>query len=553
MKMALPTRNKQTDLNEKFNIQINMDMANLLLEYVMSSKPTQMHLANLKQLMDVVDIDAYGNNYDMKDRLILIRKILDLRTNKGLKRLSLIKEKIKEEDPSIAEFVDSIQWVSDGVTGAECNAIRDWVEEKMQYYFFYLEMPAIVKIWEDCVKGGFESNCNTLKEINQRMAKLVLRMKNTTLASGLLREFNFADPNVSDAIRYVVKKAQRPSNILQTGIRNLNAILGPGFRGGKLYTILGMSGKFKSGTLLNIADQITKFNPLLEKVVDGKRNTILFVTMENSIDETIERLYNMYADETSDYLKEDPEKIIDTLRKKGKFCFDSPDSDGISIEFRYFNNLEINTNDLYRIIDEMEEMGKHTIGLILDYIKRINSVFPSNGDETLRVTYVAKELKSLAMNYNIPVITAQQINRMGNAAVDSAMREGKQDLIKFVGNSDIGSAWGVVEESDWVAIINLEQHVRTKQVYLTIKRTKNRCGHNDLTASDYFNHPFSNGKTIRLETDVDKDASISIMSLATDLSSVDIPKEDDNDAQDRPRISIRASANRQPIYNAIAV
>lgn len=547
--MALPTRTKTN--YEKFNIQINVDMANLLLDYVMSNKPTRMHLANLKQFMDVLNMSAYDNNYDIKDRLNLVKRILDAKINMGLKKLPLIKEKIKESDPDLLDIIEKVTWATDGVSGTECSTIRDWVDEKMQYYFYYLEMPTIVDIWQKCIDKGFELNTNTLREINQRMAKLVLRMKNSSISTGLLREFNFADPNVYDTLRAVVKKSQKPSNILQTGIRNLNAILGPGFRGSKLYTILGMSGKFKSGTLLNIADQITKYNPLLEKVNDGKRNTVLFVTMENTIDETIERLYNMYADETSDYLKEDPENVIKVLRDKGRFCFENPETDGISIEFRYFANLEINTGDLYRIIDEMEEMGKHPIALILDYIKRINSVFPSNGDETLRVTYAAKELKTLAMHYDIPVITAQQINRMGNAAVDSAMREGKQDLIRFVGNSDIGGAWGVIEESDWVAIINLEQHVRTDQVYLTIKRTKNRCGRNDLTASDYFNHPFTNGRTIKLETDVEKDASVSIMSLATDLTSVDISKEEENDAQNRPKISIRSSSNRQPLYSAI--
>ena len=44
-------------------------------------------------------------------------------------------------------------------------------------------------------------------------------------------------------------------------------------------------------------------------------------------------------------------------------------------------------------------------------------------------------------------------------------------------------------------------------------------------ASDYFNHPFTNAKNIRLEPDVDKEATISIMSLANDLESIE--EEDD--------------------------
>lgn len=555
--MAIPTREKTKKTvanNDKMNLELNIDMANIILDYAISNKPSRNHLANLKQLLSVADLNLYKSNYDINDRIILAQSVLESKLNDGINKPALLKEQTKTKNPELLDLIENTSWSNDAMAASECRIVTDWIEERMQFYFFYVEMPTIVKLWQECHEKGFVMNAGTLKEVNDRMSRLVLKMKNTQMATGILKEFNFAAPDAVDLIKGVVKKAQKPSSILQTGIRNLNSILGPGFRGGKLYTILGMSGKFKSGTLLNIADQITKFNPSLEKLTqDGKRNTLLFITMENSIDETIERLYNMYADETDDFLKASPEEVVSVLRERGHYNFDNEQADGISIEIRYYANMEINTNELYRIIDDMEQNGKHTIGLILDYIKRINSVYPHNGDETLRVTYVAKELKALALNYDIPVITAQQINRMGNSIIDSAMREGKQDLIRFLGNSDIGGAWGVIEESDWVAIINLEKHVKTGKTYLTIKRTKNRCGQCDITVSDYFNHPFTNGREIRLDTDVDKDAPVSIMSLATDLNSVDMTKYEENDAQARPTISYSRTnaANKQALLHSM--
>lgn len=546
--MALPVRNKEAQTGDKMRLPINIDMANVLLEYSISSKPLRNHHANLKQLLSVLDMSAFRSNYDISDRLTLTQKVLDTKLELGISNMRLLKEHIKEENGDLIELIDNTTWRSDVLKASECRMVTDWIEEKMQFYFFYTEMPALIKLWKSCIENDFVSNADILNEINTRVSKLVIKMKNSSMSAGLLKSLNFASPDFGEVVRGIVNKAQSPSAILQTGIRNLNAILGPGFRGGKLYTILGMSGKFKSGTLLNIADQITKFNPCLEKVVDGRRNTLLFITMENSIDETVERLYNMYADPTDDFLRASPDDVLTVLRDKGHFCFDNDMADGISIELRYYSNMEITTNEIYRIVDDMEANGMHCIGVILDYIKRINSVYPSNGDETLRVTYVAKELKTIALHYDIPVITAQQINRMGNAVVDSAMRDGKQDLIRFVGNSDIGGAWGVIEESDWVAIINLERHVKTGRTYLTIKRTKNRCGQCDVSVSDYFNHPFTNGREIRLETDVDKEASVSIMSLATDLNSVDIAKYEENDAQQRPKVSFNNESKRAALH-----
>ena len=545
------TRNKTDNSSDKMELSLNVDMVDLLLEYAISNKPSKNHQANLKQLLDVIDMNKFKSNYEIKDRIMLIRGILDLKLNEDITKIALLKEQCKQNNPDLIELIDNTTWSNSSLQSNDIKLINKWIEQHMQYYYFYIEMPSIVQIWESCMKQGFSMNVDALNEVNERLNRLIVRMKNTEISTGILREFNFAAPNVTDLIKYTVEKAQKPSAILQTGIRNLNAILGPGFRGGKLYTILGMSGKFKSGTLLNIADQITKFNPALEKVENGKRNTLLFITMENSIEETIERLYGMYADETDSYINSTPEQVIEILKTKGKFIICDDNADGIAIEIRYYANMEINTADLYRIIDDMENNNQHVIGLILDYIKRINSVYQHHGDETLRVTYVSKELKTLALTYDIPVITAQQINRVGNATVDAAMRDGKKDLIRFVGNADIGGAWSVIEESDWVAIINLEKHAKTEKLYLTIKRTKNRSGKSDVSMMDYFNHPFTNERSLRLMTDVDKDESVSIMSLSSDLNSVDL-SEDSNDAQDRPSLDvIRNSANKHAILSSI--
>lgn len=546
-------RNKEPHPSEKMDLKLNIDMADLLLEYAISNKPSKNHQANLKQLLDVIDMDVYKSTYEIKDRLLLTRSILDIKLNEEVSKLALVKEQCKQNNPDLVELINATSWSNASLQSNDIKIINKWIEDHMQFYYFYIEMPKIVDIWASCTKQGFMMNTDALNEVNERLNRLIVRMKNTEISSGILREFNFAAPNVTDLIKFSVEKAQKPSAILQTGIRNLNAILGPGFRGGKLYTILGMSGKFKSGTLLNLADQITKFNPALEKVVNGKRNTLLFVTMENSIEETIERLYNMYADETDNYMNSTYEQVIETLRTKGKFIINNDSCDGINIDIRYFANMEISTADLYRLIDDMESNNAHVIGVILDYIKRINSTFQHHGDETQRVTYVAKELKTLALNYDIPVITAQQINRMGNATVDAAMRDGKKDLIRFVGNSDIGGAWSVIEESDWVAIINLEKHVKTGQLYLTIKRTKNRSGKTDVTTMDYFNHPFTNDRSLKLMTDVDKDHSVSILSLSSDLNSVDL-SEDGADAQGRPNLdNVRSQASKQALMSSIGI
>lgn len=240
----------------------------------------------------------------------------------------------------------------------------------------------------------------------------------------------------------------------------------------------------------------------------------------------------MYSDVNDELKNMTTEEVCKVIKEKGRYLF--TDDDGIDIEFRYYSNLEINTADLYAIIQELQDNGKEPICLILDYLKKIESTRPNGGDERVRLSNVSKELKALAFYFTIPVITAMQINRSGNSVVDAAMREGKQDLLNFVGSSDIGVCWDIVEEADWVGIVSLERQISTGKLFLSCKRTKIR-GKKDLEAMDYFNHPFANEKEIRLETDVDKPFPVSIISLASDLETVDT-KELEKNGQNRPKL-----------------
>lgn len=539
----------RSTIHSSFAPKIDVGMAKILVSYTLSKHTTGLQLAAVKKFIDALDIQKYASNYDIYSRLILSRKIAHARTDDGLTQLDLIKTKVSGDDASLEKLIKETKWANNLLSPADNNMVTNFVDEKLRYYFFYSEMPEIVKIYERIINAdGFDMSSSDLADLNARMCNLALMMQPTTISTGLMRQFNFSDPNIMDAIKFIVDKANKPASVLQTGIRHLNSLLGPGFRGSKLYTILGMSGKFKSGTLLNLADQIRKFNPQLEDVVDGKRNTILFITMENSIEETIERVFSMYSPAGEKILKRSSEEVYQIITETGGYTY--TDKKGIDIQFMYFSNMEINTAKIYNIIDDMEKNGAHCIALILDYIKKIDSVFDHHGDDVQRMTYVARELKTIAEFYNIPVITAQQINRMGNAIIDAAMRDGKEDLLRFIGNSDIGGAWGVVEESDWIALISLERSKKNGKLYLSFKNTKNRAG-KDPTISDYFNHPFCDVNDLRLETDMDKEGSLSVLMLSSDLESVEI-KEDTESPQERPKFkSMSISQAASPLIEKI--
>ena len=299
-----------------------------------------------------------------------------------------------------------------------------------------------------------------------------------------------------------------------TGIRALNDILSPGYLPGRLYLWLGITGGFKSAMLLHSCRWIKLFNQVTPRRKDpGCTPVVLYITTENSVEESIVRLFNLSVSQ-EDIKNFSAEEVIDMMREKGGYTLKNGET---NIIMKYYGNLEIDTNDLYTIIDEIEEDNNEVIALVFDYIKRIRSAEPTN-DEIMRLKYASNEMKDLAIRLKIPVITAQQINRAGNMTIDSALESGKEDLGRFLGRGNIAQAWDLLENSDWVGVLNVERERSTDKRYLTIKELKKRYkSHTEIT---YINHPFVEGSTIMLVDDVNLDKSVSKLSLASDLVGV---------------------------------
>ena len=521
-------RQKQTQFNkDKITFNFDVSMLNALILYTQCDYISRSDLYNLQKLMNFANLDSYRSQDAIHVRLCTIMEILKAMVDLNLRNTDLLLAHLKTEFEPGVELVNNLGFEKNHLSVSECEQISKFVIEKLQNIEIYQRKDKVLKILstiDDTVDFNV-SYYQTIQELKEEISALLASLQYSDQGQGLLKDFAFSSPNSVNILTNVLSRLKKPSSILQTGIRQLNALLSPGFKAGRLYTILGGSGKFKSGTLLNIADQIRRFNPQIIPVENGLRKCILFITLENSIEETIERLYDMYSDVSADLRNSTIEEIIATLRESGGLLFDGSGSGGIDIYFKYAGNLEISTADIYGFMSDLKNRGYQPICIVLDYIKRIDSAHNSNGDERVRMSFVTKELKSIAEFYQIPVITAMQLNREGNSIIDASMRDNKHDVARFVGSSNIGNAWDIYEDSDWVCLINLELQKSTGRLFLTFKRLKNR-GKNIAFALDYFNHPFINAKNIRLDTDVDKAEPISIISLANDLESI---KEDPND------------------------
>ena len=531
----MPTIKKRNSTPNKIKVKFDVPLLNSLIKYIRCEYVSQSSLSQLRKFMRFIDIDSYEYEEAIYPRLktldILTKAIID----DGIRDESLLRSYLEDQYPTGIQIIEQIGFDRNQLSSTECDYIANAIRVRVQTIAINLKKAELLETLDKLDANSFKpAYAELVEQVRRQMTELIGELQQSDSDQGLMKEFAFSMTDAAALIDKIVKKAKRPASILQTGIRQLNSILSPGFQSGRMYCFLGGSGKFKSGTLLNIAEQIRRFNPQIPAYENGLRKCILFITLENSIEETVERIYDMYCETNGNMRDDDTQQVIDALRKNGGYEFTA--TSGIDIFMKYAGNLEINTGEIHVYIKELREKGYMPICIILDYIKRIDSVHNSNGDERVRMSFVAKELKSIAQYYEIPMITAMQLNREGNSIIDAAMRESKQDVARFVGSSSIGNAWDIIEDSDWVCLINPEIQISTGMKFLTFKRLKIRgkseTTENGATPIDYFNHPFEIDRGIRLQTDVDKDHGVSLMSLATDLETIE---EKENDYKELPK------------------
>lgn len=240
-----------------------------------------------------------------------------------------------------------------------------------------------------------------------------------------------------------------------------------------------------------------------------KRPAILFVTQENLVGETVDRLFSLCVSEnTNDRLKNyKTQDAIKLLRSKGRMKLTKDNN--IDIIVMYKPAMSIDTADILAEIENLEEEGIEVICLIHDYMKKIRSINP-NKEKRLEMGNIVDEFKVIAVDKQIPVLLANQLNRDASKTIDAAVECNKTDLGRFLGAANVSEAWTVIENSDWVGIVNRERMVSTNQLYLTIKRLKIRYGSDD--SIDYFNHPFL-GNEFGLVEDRHMEQAASVKSL----------------------------------------
>jgi replicative DNA helicase len=326
------------------------------------------------------------------------------------------------------------------------------------------------KLLENIKTGNFECVDDVVEEYEHTIRVLYSNMMESNRS--IMIEASSSLDLVKDDYDHVVdliKKKYDKSSAIPTGFKLFdNRILPGGLEPSRLYIIGGGSGAGKSTLMNNIIyrSATSPPNPFSKrKVIPGKINRVyIYVTLENTIEEALMRTYMPMFDKTSTDMLQDITEGIDIKTK----IMEEFAKNGSTIIMKYFPGMSISPLDLVGVVDDaIEEYGKESIcGLFIDYLDLLKTDMKYDLYR-LELGYITLSLKTFAVQYNIPVVTASQLGRKAYSI--SGSKELEVDMIS--------ESIKKVEHADFIMLMAKD---RNQKGVIYGRVGKNRSGEPDM-------------------------------------------------------------------------
>jgi replicative DNA helicase len=323
------------------------------------------------------------------------------------------------------------------------------------------------KVLTSIKDGSFDSIDNLVEDYEVTIKTLYSNMmeSNRALTIEAAASLDLMKDDYTHVLEMMRKKYDRSSSTPSGFDMFDKQIMNGGYEPSRLYIYGGGSGAGKS-TILNNSIYKSAQKPIAinERFPENGeiRRVYIYVSLENTIEEALMRTYMPMFDITMVQMLKglgasDPlpvrDRVVAELKKTGS-----------TIIMKYFPGMSISPIDLMGIVDEVIDVyGKEAIaGLYIDYLDLLKTDTKYDMYR-LELGHITLSLKTLAVQYNIPVITASQLGRSAYRISNS------QEL----GVDQISESIKKVEHADFVMLM-AKDPVNDKIVHGKVG--KNRSG-----------------------------------------------------------------------------
>ena len=387
---------KLKPLKIKFNVTtLDMVIAFIYKDSVLRTRKT---LSNIFKLFNSLDMSYYNDNPELYNRVWIIKKTLDGKLYQGFESDEFLIQYCLDAQDCDDYRADIIKLVCNKkISHEESKHLIKKLDDTLEFGYTVTVKDIMMQILNMIDDGDFRTYQGVSEDL-YNIATSIISINRSSSSLNSDQTFSLQDETFEQVIEDSVQKLKDRNRIFITGIQRWNTILSPGYLSKRLYTYLAFPGKGKSTILLKSALDIRKYNAGIKTKDPDKRPAVLFLTLENDIPETVERLYNMAVD-SDDLRNYTPKQVIKKIRNNG---FKLTDNNNIDIIIKEYKNRELDTNDLYTIIQDLSDEGIEVITLIVDYLKRVRPAEKA-ASEKEELKNITNELKELAKFFDIPV------------------------------------------------------------------------------------------------------------------------------------------------------
>lgn len=471
--------------------KFDLSALDLLCNYIITENRNvrRANYVSLKNVIDTYDPDCYINDSEKYKRVTFIQRGLQARLQENLQNKALILKYINGGlmDGNIID-VDSYQPLSN----SDIEGISKMISESLEFAFVYQECKPQLDVWTRFNNADFGSIGGIVKEIEDSVAALNTKFRKAKSVKATERVFSLSKDVVQTVVTDAYNEVTSTYRKLVTGMQGFNQLIGGGFENTRVYLFLGLTGAGKSMTLLNIVNQLKQYNKRYKPKDPTKTPCVVILTMENTVTETIQRLFQITTGE--DFATQgSAEEALNKLITTGQLYLSSESP--INIIIKYEPNKSKDTGYLYTMVDDLEDEGYETIALVLDHAKRIRST-ERNADVRLELGDIINELKTFAMLKDMPVITNSHLNRDAARTIDESAGKSKSDLTRMLGKSNIGESMLMLDNVDFACIVNPE-YDKDGRKWMVFREIKTRV----KIMREYICQPFDTENEIKLIED----------------------------------------------------
>jgi len=524
---------------EKITYKLSINTIINLLKYTYSNSDYLLAKSykNLKRFIDSIDenrsyTEDDGNVIEyfrvLKEVLNIIDELDEIPY--GSEMIDYISEKYPEEKVSYNTLQTIFE--SEMLEGdMPDNNIQYWnkfIQDKLDHFSMFNNLDKLQDVIDAFKLPNTSIDPNNVIPLARETITTLYRelQANKSPEQSKLNIFNPMSDNVNKVVKTSLDSFLNTGSKLTTGYQGFDKMIKGGLQNGRCYLLVGIPKHFKSGVIVNISlntccyakNWITKNPDAIPCVV--------YYTMENSLNETLERVYNYFGIpfnfkydivknkngfETKKYKLTDEEvqMVINRIQKE------SYEKTGICYIIVYDNKRTTDTSAMYTLYDELLAQGFEMIMLAHDYIKKIRSVQPAV-DIRQELGNVVDEFCTFAKDKDIPVITIHQFNREAMKKAEEEAKGGlRKDLGRKLNASMVGDSNLVLENADVSIAVDKEFDVETNQNYETFHILMARIKTDPLF--DYMAQPFDPDPKydgFRIAVDVDRKTPLYITKIS---------------------------------------